>query len=1040
MGANTLDIFGLNLPVPAADRAALRTAYLIDEASCVSNALAELDLGPELQDHIAREARVLVEQVRNSTRTGLDALLQEYDLSSVEGVVLMCLAESLLRIPDSDTADKLIREKLAQGNWEQHLGHGGSVLVNASTWGLMLTGRLIRPVTGSDIAATLRNLVARGGEPLIRLAFKHAMEIIGKQFVLGQNMEEALARSRGREFRDECFSFDILGEAALSSLHADHYLETYHDAVRALAKSDLIDAGISIKLSALHPRFEYAQRERVLRELVPRLLLLARSAAEHDLLFTIDAEELSRLELTLDVFEALCLDEQTRDWCGLGIVVQSYQKRALELIAWLADLAVRSGRRIPVRLVKGAYWDSEIKRAQVLGLAGYPVFTRKAHTDLSYLACARRLLAGKRFVPQFATHNAHTIAVVLALAGKREVEFQRLHGMGQVLHEFARARSPGFRCRVYAPVGGHAELLPYLVRRLLENGSNTSFVNRIVHRDVPADDVVADPVELVRTTQGLPNPKIPAPVSLWMPGWRNSAGVDLTDVSALIDLRDGIARAATTSYHAAPLIDGLETAGEEQPVKNPADRRKTVGHVIWTTDADIEKAVSAALTGFQSWHRIDAVDRAAILERAGDNIEAARDRLVYLCINEAGKTIADALADVREAADYCRYYAHQARGLFAHATKLPGPSGERNSHTRSGRGVFACISPWNFPAAIFTGQIVAALAAGNTVLAKPAEQAPLCAAEVVRLLHGAGVPANALQLLPGNGATGAALVRHPDIAGVVFTGGTDSAHAIHRALAAKNGPIVPLIAETGGQNVMLMDSSALTEQVVHDALRSAFNSAGQRCSALRVLFVQDEVAERTIEMLTGAMAELVVGDPMCLATDIGPVIDDDARVQLEKHIDYLERHGRLLYRVPLPAHTEHGSFFAPAAYEIESLDLLQREVFGPVLHVIRYPSAGIDQVIEAINSTGYGLTLGIHSRMEQTADYVAGRVRVGNVYVNRDMIGAVVGAQPFGGEGLSGTGPKAGGPDYLLRFCREQTLSVNTAAVGGDPSLLTLDE
>jgi RHH-type proline utilization regulon transcriptional repressor/proline dehydrogenase/delta 1-pyrroline-5-carboxylate dehydrogenase len=1033
-------------------REAINQAFLADETAAVETLLGEPLWDAAAERRIQDRARDLVSAVRRHRRQGsLDAFLHEYDLSSQEGVMLMCLAEALLRVPDSDTADRLIRDKLSKGVWDSHLGKSSSLLVNASTWGLMLTGRLVRPGLDSDATAAdfLSRLATRLGEPVVRLALRQAMGILGQQFVMGRTIGEAITRSHDGEHRLYRHSFDMLGEAAVTARDAERYTAAYLDAIGALAGDARTDQGgvfdrpgISVKLSALHPRYEFAQRDRIMTELAPRLLEIVRHARSGGIGLTLDAEEADRLDLSLDLFAAVCGDPSLGGWPGFGLAVQAYQKRALPVLDWLIDLARRRGRRIPVRLVKGAYWDTEIKRAQQAGLPGYPVYTRKAATDVSYLHCAKKMLAaGDAIYPQFATHNAHTLAAVLELAGdRRDFEFQRLHGMGEALYHHllhdAALRRP---CRVYAPVGGHQELLPYLVRRLLENGANTSFVNRVEDERTPIERVIVDPTAQLRAASPKPHPRIPLPIAIYSDR-RNSAGINFADPAALAALDEAMDAAAAQSWEAAPIVGGKRMRGEQRIVTDPADRRRPVGKVVHADAEAVSRASALAAETAPSWERRPVNERAAILERAADLFEQHGPALMALCVREGGKTVADAQAEVREAADYCRYYAALARRDFAPAHPLPGPTGEHNELQYHGRGVFACISPWNFPLAIFTGQVSAALMAGNAVLAKPAGQTPLIAQRAVQLLHEAGVPHEVLHYLPGEGRLiGPLLTGDARIAGIAFTGSTDTARGLYRALAAREGAIVPLIAETGGLNVMIVDSSALPEQVVKDVLRSAFNSAGQRCSALRVLFIQDEVADKTLEMLAGAMAELRIGDPGLLATDVGPVIDETARDKLAAHTARMEKEGRLIYQCELPPDAGHGSFFAPRAFEIARLDLLQQEVFGPILHVIRYPAARIDDVIEAVNRSGYGLTLGIHSRIDATVKRIQQRARVGNCYVNRDMIGAVVGVQPFGGEGLSGTGPKAGGPDYLRRFAVERTLTVNTAAVGGNTALLSLE-
>jgi RHH-type proline utilization regulon transcriptional repressor/proline dehydrogenase/delta 1-pyrroline-5-carboxylate dehydrogenase len=841
----------------------------------------------------------------------------------------------------------------------------------------------------------------------------------------------------------------MLGEAARTMPDAERYHAAYAHAIAAIggaAAGSSVEAapGISLKLSALHPRYEIAQRERVMRELLPSLLVLARQARDAGIGFTIDAEEADRLEPMLDIVEALALAPELAGWDGLGLAVQAYQKRALPLIDWLADLARRAKRRLMVRLVKGAYWDTEIKRAQERGLDGYPVFTRKLATDVSYLACAKRLFAaGSALYPQFATHNAHTLAAVLELSGGRlDWEFQRLHGMGEALYDEVVGPDKMNRpCRVYAPVGGHEDLLAYLVRRLLENGANTSFVNRIVDERAPIDDIVADPIALLAALPQKPHPKIPLPRDLFQPERRNSEGLDLADPRALADLRTGLAEALRQPARAAPIVGGTELAGAEVPVFDPSDRRRQIGTVVAASPEAVEQALARAVKAAPSWNNTAAERRAALLEHAADRYEQQRAALMALIVREGGRTIPAALSEVREAVDFLRYYAARARAEFAMPQCLPGPTGEQDEIGLHGRGVFACISPWNFPLSIFTGQIAAALAAGNAVIAKPAEQTPLVAAAAVRQLLAAGIPGDVLHLLPGDGETvGAALVADPRIAGVAFTGSTETGRAINQSLAARPGPIAPLIAETGGQNAMIVDSSALAEQVVADAIVSAFDSAGQRCSALRLLYVQDDIADRLLPMLTGAMAELSIGDPALLATDVGPVIDEPARQALERHAARMAREGRLLYGCPLPAGAEHGAFFAPRAFEIDSAGRLEREVFGPILHIVRWRADRLDAVCDEIAATGYGLTLGIHSRIDETVRHVLSRLPAGNSYVNRTMIGAVVGVQPFGGERLSGTGPKAGGPRYLHRFAVERTVSIDTTAAGGNATLLSLGE
>jgi len=1036
----------MDLPVAAPSRERIRAHYLRDEGEALAELLPAARLAPDAAAAVDARARALVERVRAKQRAhaGMQSFLREYDLSSQEGVLLMCVAEALLRIPDAATADKLIRDKLSQGDWERHVGRNPSLLVNAGTWGMMLTGKLVSldPAAARTPGAWFARLAARAGEPVVRVALRQGMRLMAEQFVMGRTIQDALARSREGEHARYRHSYDMLGEAALTAADAERYGEAYAAAIDAIAAhpgggdSAFERAGISVKLSALHPRYEYAQRDRVIAELVPRVRALAERARAGGVAMTLDAEEAERLELSLDVFERLAAAPSLAGWEGLGLAVQAYLKRAPAVLDWLAALARMHRRRIPVRLVKGAYWDAEVKRAQLQGLDGYPVYTRKRNTDVSYLACVARILAGRdAFYGQFATHNAHTVASVLERApGRRDFEFQRLHGMGEDLYDDVVAS--GAACRVYAPVGSHEDLLPYLVRRLLENGANTSFVNRIADPGIAIETVVADPVALAAAPGPAANPKIALPRALY-PDRRNSGGIAWADESAsapvLAALEPLLAR---TDWAAAPIVGGRTLAGAPRTARDPATGRE-IGRVEEGDAASVRAALEAAAGA-----RIPPAEaRAAILERAADLLEARRVELLALLAREAGKTLPDGLGEVREAADFCRYYALLARRQFAAPLELSGPTGESNRLELTGRGTFACVSPWNFPLAIFTGQVAAAFAAGNAVVAKPAEQAPLVAALAVRILHEAGVPADALALVPGAGETvGAALVADPRTAGVCFTGSTATAHAINRALAAREGPLVPFIAETGGLNAMLVDSSALPEQVVTDVLASGFNSAGQRCSALRILCLQREIAPRVIEILAGATAELRLGDPARLATDVGPVIDAEALAMLEAHAARMDREAKLLCRAPLPPGLAGGSFFAPRAYEIDSLAAIDREIFGPIVHVVRFDASEMERLVERINAKGYGLTMGIHSRIEETIERVRRLACAGNLYVNRNMIGATVGVQPFGGEGLSGTGPKAGGPHYLFRFAHERTFTVNTAAAGGNASLIADSE
>jgi len=1037
----------------APSRARITAAWLRDETEAVNDLLAQATLPPAEREQVIDVAAGLVTRVRARAKdqSAVESFMRQYDLSSEEGVLLMCVAEALLRIPDKATADKLIRDKLGEADWKKHLGQSESLFVNASTWGLMLTGHLVQLAeeTRRDFTGALKRLAGRAGEPAIRLAVRQAMRIMGHQFVMGQTIDEALDRCAKKEYAVYRYSYDMLGESALTAETAERYQEDYRRAIARIGArgpfANHTDApSISVKLSALHPRYEVARRDDARRMLTAKLLELSQLAMKQGIALSVDAEEADRLELSLDIIGDVFAHPSLEGWNGLGIVVQAYSKRTPFVIDWLVETARASGRRWYVRLVKGAYWDAEIKRAQEQGLPGYPLYTRKPNTDVSYLACARKLFdAGIELIyPQFATHNAHSIAAVHHIARGRPFEFQRLHGMGTDLYaEVIGKDKLNVPCRVYAPVGTHEDLLPYLVRRLLENGANTSFVNRVVDESLPVRELVADPCETVRRFASIPHPRIPLPVNLFGELRKNSMGINFSNDNELKALAEAV-NAKSGPWQAAPLVPSGKGNGPTVTVTNPADRRQTVGSYVSADAALVDQALANAVAAQPDWDRLPAASRAAILEHAAEQLEARRAEFIALCVREAGKSLPDAIAEVREAADFLRYYATMSRRLFGQPEQLPGPTGESNQLFLNGRGVFVCISPWNFPLAIFLGQISAALAAGNSVIAKPAEQTSLIGHAAVKLLHEAGVPEAVLQYLPGDGAVvGAALTKDPRVAGVAFTGSTETAWAINRALAARNAPIAALIAETGGQNAMIADSSALPEQIVKDVIASAFQSAGQRCSAARVLFVQEDIADKVVGMLAGAMAELKVGDPGQLSTDVGPVIDEDAKKILVDHAARMDKEAKLIAEARLDAEVAaHGTFFAPRAYEIPALSTLTREVFGPVLHVLRWKGSELKQVVEQINATGYGLTLGVHSRIDDTVEYIRSHARVGNCYVNRNQIGAVVGVQPFGGESLSGTGPKAGGPHYLLRFAGERTLTINTTAAGGNASLLTIGE
>jgi RHH-type proline utilization regulon transcriptional repressor/proline dehydrogenase/delta 1-pyrroline-5-carboxylate dehydrogenase len=999
-------------------RAAIIAATRRPEPDCLPPLLKAASFPPDVTAAAGALARDLVLTLRaKGSGSGVESLIQEFSLSSQEGIALLCLAEALLRIPDSATRDALIRDKLARGNWRSHLGNSPSLFVNAATWGLLVTGHLVCPASETGLSAALTRLIAKGGEPVIRKGVDMAMRMLGEQFVAGQTIKEALANGRKWEAKGFRYSYDMLGEAALTAADVERYFTDYQSAIHAIGQAagrkGVIDGpGISIKLSALHPRYSRAQRQRVMAELAPRLLSLAQLAHRYDIGLNIDAEESERLDLSLDLLEMLCFDPVLAGWNGIGFVLQAYQKRAPFVLDHLIDLAARSHHRLMVRLVKGAYWDAEIKRAQLEGLSGFPVYTRKIYTDISYLACAAKMLDAEAWIfPQFATHNAQTLATLYHLAGQNfapgRYEFQCLHGMGEPLYEEVVGPAKLDRpARIYAPVGTHETLLPYLVRRLLENGANTSFVNRIADAAVPVDALTADPVAAARDGLGigLPHPKILLPDHLPGDHRVNSRGFDLADEAVLQRLSEGLIVASADPFHAAPILAAPARGGPARPLTNPADRGDRLGDCVDASPADIATALAAATAATAGWHSVRPTDRARLLQAASDLFEQQHPTLLALLVREAGKSLANAVGELREAVDFLRYYAAEIDSEGTGDAAL---------------GVVLCISPWNFPLAIFIGQIAAALAAGNVVLAKPAEETPLIAAMAVRLMHQAGIPPAVLQLLTGDGQIGAALVAAPEVQGVMFTGSTEIAKAIQQSLAERlrrDGQPVTLIAETGGQNAMVIDSSAHIEQVVADVLASAFDSAGQRCSALRLLCVQEEIADLLLLRLQGAMNELVIGPPDDLASDIGPVISATARDLIERHVANLRQAGHKTFRLALPLRLAAGSFVAPTLIEIDSLAVLRREIFGPVLHVLRFRRNDLGDLLAEIKATGYGLTFGLHSRIEETIAYVTARAPAGNIYVNRNMIGAVVGVQPFGGQGLSGTGPKAGGPLILRRL------------------------
>jgi RHH-type proline utilization regulon transcriptional repressor/proline dehydrogenase/delta 1-pyrroline-5-carboxylate dehydrogenase len=1039
------------VPAPV-DRSALRRAYRPDEEIVVAERLDEARLDSRALGEAAAVARSLVKGVRAEKPSGIDAFLHAYDLGSDEGIAMMCLAEALLRIPDAHTADELIADKLAGPDWSEQLGRSDSAFVNAATFSLLLTGKVLEGAQdrSDNWKAALGRAVGRLGEPVVRTAVREAMKILGRNFVFGRTIDEAMKRAAPERRQGLSHSFDMLGEAAKTFADADRYADAYRGALERIAKEAQggfkKSPGISVKLTALHPRFEFMHAEEAVAAIVPVVRDLALKAAKSDVPLTIDAEEADRLELQLDVFEALLADEELfapgkggSSWGGFGIAIQAYQKRAKPLCDWVVEAARAHGRKLMVRLVKGAYWDTEIKAAQVAGLSDYPVFTRKVATDVSYLACAKVLLEASEFIyPAFATHNANTIGQVKALAGRKPFEFQRLHGMGEALYEELAKLEDGIGdprtpVRIYAPVGSHQELLAYLVRRLLENGANSSFVNRIADEQVSLDELVRDPVAELAALEPKRNPRIVLPRDLFGAERRNSAGVDLSDPLVREPLLERLQALESRGWTAKP---GIGT-GVGRRIVSPHDHRIAVGTTFEATAADVDRMVRAAHAAQISWDSRGGEARAKLLERAADLYEEHAEEFFSLCIREAGKTLIDAVLEVREAVDFLRFYAAEARRQFTRPMPLPGPTGEQNELRLHGRGVFGSISPCNFPLAIFTGLISAPLAAGNAVIAKPAGQTPLIGALAVELMHQAGIPKDVVQLAPGSGrVVGGTLTAHPLLSGVVFTGSTETARMINRTLAERDGPIIPFIAETGGQNAMIVDSSALPEQVTRDVISSAFQSAGQRCSALRVLFIQEDVADGMIRMIAGAMEALNVGDPSDPATDVGPVIDEAAKKVLDDHLKWLDRNAKKICRLKPPKVAANGCFVAPAFYEIQSLSQLNQENFGAILHVIRFAGDKLGEVVEAINTTGYGLTLGLQSRIDTVRDYVEEHARVGNFYVNRNQIGAVVESQPFGGEGLSGTGPKAGGPHYVARFATERVTCIDTTAAGGNASLM----
>lgn len=1038
------------LPLLTGDRKAINRAYRMNEMDMVEHLLTAGALSEDKTAQIQSQATSMVKMVREKRKSaqGVDSFLVQYALTSEEGIALMCLAEALLRIPDKETVDRLIKDKLTAANWGIHRGQSDRFFVNATTFALMLTGKVLAADDAEEgLSKVVLKLIQRSGEGVVRKAVNHAMRIMSKQFVMGRTIEEAIDRARKSEEKGYRYSYDMLGEAALTMEDAKRYLDAYIHAIKAIGESakskrSMIErAGVSVKLSALYPRYQEFQRDKAIEAVSQALLTLAVLAKEYDIGLTVDAEESERLDISLDIIENVFSDPKLYGWDGFGIAVQSYQKRAFYVLDWAHHLAKAQKRRMVIRLIKGAYWDSEIKKTQMAGLEDYPVFTRKVYTDVSFQACAKKILTMTDYIyPQFATHNVYSVAMILSMVGDyKNFEFQCLHGMGQELYSHV-VEELGIPCRIYAPVGGHADLLPYLVRRLLENGANSSFVNRIADDKAPIETLVVDPHVKAKSLLSKPNLHCPKPQDVFLPLRHNSKGFDFTDRQALHDLQAGYAHMSLTEFKAKPILgENTTNDGPSIEVCSPQQHNGRVGEVQYATLKDVDVALHAGHQAFHAWSRTSVENRAACIEKLAHILEENTPKLMVLAVLEAGKTWNDAIGELREAVDFCYYYANEARRLMTEPMVMHGYTGELNHLSLHPRGLIVCISPWNFPLAIFLGQVVAALVTGNTVIAKPAEQTSLIGYLAVQYMLEAGIPSGVIQYLPGEGEVlGPRLVSDPRVKGVVFTGSTQTATAINRALANRPGEIIPLIAETGGQNAMIVDSSAHIEQVVTDVITSAFGSAGQRCSALRMLYIQEEIYERVVTMLKGAMEEIVVGDPIFLSTDVGPVIDREALYRLETHVQQMTEHYSLIYQVSLTeAQRKIGHFMAPTAIAVKGIEDIPEEVFGPVLHIAPYKRDNIDKVTDAINATGYGLTFGIHSRINRSIHMLRDAVHAGNCYVNRNMIGAVVGLQPFGGQGLSGTGPKAGGPHYLLRFCHERTYTVDTTAAGGNASLMS---
>ncbi|MDG7055962.1 MAG: bifunctional proline dehydrogenase/L-glutamate gamma-semialdehyde dehydrogenase PutA [Wolbachia endosymbiont of Meromenopon meropis] len=1035
-------------------RKRLQRFYRTDEKSCVRYLVEKTELSTDSKSRIYNIAKQIIEKIKGNKLDIIGSFIQQYSLSNDEGIALMCIAESLLRIPDDYTIDELIKDKIVNQEWSKHLGRSSSLFVNASTWSLMIGSSILRTSEEDSrfyhvVSKLLKNL----GEPVIRKAVKQAMLMLGKHFIIGENIEEALENVKLDDHNKFLCSFDILGEAACTAEHAEAYFSSYMYSIKAIGESNYVNDcfrshGISIKLSALHPRYEFCQFDNIAQTLKTKVLALCHEAKKHNISLCINAEESEKLEMSLILFEQLRLDESLSEWEGLGLAVQACQKRALSTLDFIEDVAIRSKHKIIVRLVKGAYWDSEIKHTQELGLSGYPVFTRKSYTDVCYLACAQKLLnKANHFYPCFGTHNAYTFATIIELADKNHpgFEFQRLHGMGKILYDYVMSElATSINCRVYAPIGKHSDLLPYLIRRLLENGANSSFVHQINDSNVRIEELILDPLEKAKNLKYEPHPKIPLPQDIFEKKRKNSLGMDINDSIVVSKLIESIKNFSKKKWQVGPIIDGklLFDSTKFTEVVNPAHLECVIGEVSSTTSDQALNALEIAYSAFPQWQNVSIEERVKYLERAADLFEEKMKELVYILVIEVGKILSDAIAEVREAVDFLRYYSMIAKNEFNCWKKLPGPTGEDNFIFFEGRGVFLCISPWNFPLSIFIGQIAAALLLGNAVLAKPAEQTPIVACEAVKILYEAGIPKDVLHFLPENGKyLGKTLMLDSRVAGVAFTGSTQTAQIVNKILANRDGPIIPLIAETSGLNTMIVDSSALLEQVTVDVLISAFRSTGQRCSTLRVLFIQEDIAEKQIKMICDAAQELKIGDPIQLSTDIGPVIDKSSVDTLYKHTEKMSRdkNSRFLFKVPMNTDSHNGYFFPPYIYEIQRISQLKQEVFGPILHIIRFNKSQLNEIISDINNTGYGLTFSLQSRIQSQIDFVSKEISAGNIYINRNQIGATVGVQPFGGRGLSGTGPKTGGFHYLYRFCTEKVVTINTTALGGNTTLMSLN-